>query len=260
MEAKKIYHLNVSFNACLARILVNGFQVAAVDARTPVNIAPPINAFLIGKGNKLAIEAVPVLTKTGMSSPLDIDAKGYISAFQAGGIVAPEGGGDLVMEIDLKTMLGGAVPSIPVRVEAEFDTDGPAFPELFLECEKMEEPEPLIAYAMHLRSLFAAQDKAALVKEFAPKLRDYAAAYFMTDLAMQEQFLSFLQDMLFAGPMDLKFEAGDIVPTPMCEGRIWELARKPTRPLLSTIPDKEGGQYQTPVYVARVGDALRVVR
>jgi hypothetical protein len=260
MLAKPIFHLSLTFDACMARVTLNGFQLAAVDARAPINLAPPINAFLVGKGNALAIEAVPVLTRTGMSSPMDIDVAGSISAFQEGDIVAPDGGGEVVLDVSLRRSLAGQVPSIPIQVAYAFDNEGPAFPELFRESEVIEDPEPLLDYAMRLRDLFAAADVAGLVREFAPKLRDYGAAYYETEAAMRDEFVGFVQNVLLPGPMDLTYKKADIVPVSMCEGRIWELARAPKRPLLSTLPDKDGGQFQIPVYVGRATGELRVVR
>ncbi|TKC96339.1 hypothetical protein [Polyangium fumosum] len=260
MQAKPIHHLNLSLRACLARITLNGFQLDAVDARAPISLAPPINQLLVGKGNVLGIQALPTITREGMSSPLDIDITGSVSAYQEGDFVAPDAPGDVVLTIDVKSALAGQVPAIPLQLSFEFDNDGPAFPALFREAAPIEEPEPLLAYAAHLRDLFAAKDVAGIVKEFSPKLRDYGIAYDETEARMRDEFVEFVQSRLFPGPMDLKFEASHILPVSMCEGRIWELQRKPLRPLLQTLPDKDGGQFQIPVYVARVDGALRVVR
>lgn len=260
MNTKPIFHLNLTYHACMARVTLNGFHIAAVDARAAINLAPPINAFLVGKGNALSIEAVPVLTRAGMSSPMDIEVAGSIAALEDGDIVAPEGGGEVVLDVSLRRSLGGQAPSIPMQAVYEFDNEGPAFPELFRASEVIEDPEPLLDYAMHLRDLFAAADVPGLVREFAPKLRDYAAAYYKTEAALRDEFVGFVQNTLLPGPMDLSFKKADVVPVSMCEGRIWELARAPKRPLLSTLPDKDGGQFQIPVYVGRVGGALRVVR
>ncbi|MDI1483689.1 hypothetical protein [Polyangium sp. y55x31] len=260
MPGKPIFHLNLTLRACLARITLNGFQLLAVDARAPISVAPPINQLLVGKGNVLEIQALPTITREGMSSPLDIDITGSVSAYQKGDIVAPDAGGEIVLPIDLRTALAGAVPSIPLLMKLEFDNEGPAFPELFREAEIIEDPEPLLAYATHLRDLFAAADVAGLVKEFAPKLRDYGAAYDQTEARMRDEFVGFVQNNLLPGPMDLAFDEAEILPVSMCEGRIWELVRKPKRPLLSTLPNKAGGRFKIPVYVAREGGALRVVR
>lgn len=259
MTNNPIFHLSLTLSACMARVSLNGFLLAAVEAKTPISVAPPINAFLVGKGNVLTIEAIPVLTRTGMTSPLDIEVKGSIATFQEGDIVAPDGGGDVVLQVDLRKALGGA-PSIPLRAQFEFDNDGPAFPELFLEAEVIEDPEPLLEYATRLRDLFAAGDVAGLVKEFAPKLRDYAKGYYETEAAMRDEFVNFVQNTLLPGPMELNFKETDILPVSMCDGRIWQLSRKPMRPLLSTMPNEDGGQFQIPVYVARVDGELKVVR
>ncbi|MDI3291313.1 hypothetical protein [Polyangium sp. 15x6] len=260
MLAKPLFHLNLSLRACLARVTLNGFQLLAVDARAPISVAPPINQLLVGKGNVLAIQALPTITRQGMSSPLDIDITGSVSAYQKGDIVAPDEAGDVVLAIDVRKALAGQVPAIPLQLAFEFDNEGPAFPELFREAEVIEDPEPLLAYATHLRDLFAAGDAAGLVKEFAPKLRDFGAAYYQTEAYMRDEFVSFLQRRLLPGPMDLAFKGTDILPVSMCEGRIWELMRKPRIPLLQTMPDKNGGQLQIPVYVGRIDGALRVVR
>jgi hypothetical protein len=226
MEAKPIFHLSLTFHACMARVTLNGLHIAAVDARAAINLAPPINVFLVGKGNALSIEAVPVITRTGMSSPMDIDVTGSISAFQAGDIVAPEGGGEVVLEVNLRRSLAGQAPSIPIQVAYAFDNEGPAFPEVFREAEVIDDPAPLLDYAMRLRDLFAAGDVAGLVNEFAPKLRDYAAAYYKTEAALRDEFVGFVQGTLLPGPMDLTFKKADVVPISMCEGRIWEIARR----------------------------------
>lgn len=260
MTEKPIYHLSLTLRACLARVSLNGFQIAAVNAAIPVNVAPPINAFLVGEKNKFSIQALPAMTKEGLSSPMDIDIEGWVAAFQAGGVVAPEGGGDQVLDINLRRSLAGQVPAIPVLLEHEFDTEGPAFPALFRESEVIEDPEPLLAYALRLRALFAAGDVAGLAKEFEPKLRDYAAGYYKTEAELRDEFTTFVQGTLLPGPMDLKWKEADVSPISMCDGRIWELARKPTEPLLTTLPNQEGGRFQIRVYVAKVDGSLRVVR
>ncbi|HRI70425.1 MAG TPA: hypothetical protein PK156_39610 [Polyangium sp.] len=260
MQNKPLFHLNLTLRACMARISLNGFMLAAVNARAPISVAPPINVFLVGKGNTLKIEALPTMTREGMSSPLDIDIKGSISAYVKGDIVAPDVSGDIVLDVDLRRDLAGQTPSVPLLATLEFDNDGPAFPQLFLEAEVIEDPKPLLAYALRLRDLFAAGDVAGLVKEFAPKLRDYAAGFYVTEAAIRDEFVAFVQSTLLPGPMDLKFKETDILPVSMCDGRIWELSRKPMLPLLSTMPDKNGGQFQIPVYVARVNGELKVVR
>lgn len=260
MQDKPIFHLNLSLRACLARVTLNGFQLLAVDARAPISLAPPVNQLLVGKGNVLGIQALPTITRKGMSSPLDIDITGSVSAYKEGDIVAPDEVGDVVLSIDVQKALAGQVPAIPLQLTFEFDNEGPAFPELFREAEPIEDPEPLLAYATRLRDLFAASDVVGLVKEFAPKIRDFGQAYYETEARMRDDFVAFVQGKLLPGPMDLAFGATDILPVSMCEGRIWELMRKPKRPLLQTMPDKDGAQFQIPVYVAKVDGALRVVR
>lgn len=260
MVNNPIFHLSLTLSACMARVSLNGFLLAAVEAKTPISVAPPINAFLVGKGNVLTIEAIPVLTRTGMTSPLDIEVKGSIAAFQEGDIVAPDASGDIVLDIDLRRALAGQTPSVPLHLALEFDNEGPAFPELFLESEVIEDPEPLVDYAMRLVGLFAAADVSGLVREFAPKLRDYAKGYYETEASMRDEFVNFVQNTLLPGPMDLKIKKTDILPVSMCDGRIWELTRKPMRPLLTTMPNKDGGQFLIRVYVARVNGELKVVR
>ena len=98
---------------------------------------------------------------------------------------------------------------------------------------------------------------AGLVKEFAPKLRDYGVGVLRDGGPDATNSVAFAQTNLLPGPMDLAFKETDILPVSMCDGRIWELERKPMRPLLSTLPDKAGGHFEIPVYVARVDGALR---
>ena len=246
MPAKPIFHLNLTLRACLARVTLNGFQLLAVDARAPISLAPPINQLLVGKGNVLEIQALPTITREGMSSPLDIDVTGSVSAYQKGDIVAPDAGGEIVLPIDVRTALAGQVPAIPLLMRYEFDNEGPAFPALFREAEIIEDPEPLLGHATRLRDLFAAGDVAGLVKEFAPKLRDYGVAYHQTEAHMRDEFVAFVQNNLLPGPMDLAFKETDILPVSMCEGRIWAAPAQAHAPAARDAAEQGRGAISDP--------------
>ena len=41
MVNKPIFHLSLTLSACMARVSLNGFLLAAVEAKTPISVAPP---------------------------------------------------------------------------------------------------------------------------------------------------------------------------------------------------------------------------
>ncbi len=179
-----------------------------------------------------------------------------MAAFAAGDIVAPGEGGEIVAPIDLRLALAGQELKFPLRATFVFDNEGPRFPALFQGAEVIEDPEPLLDYAMHLHALAKRSSATALAAELRPKMRDYAAAYYEDETTLNGQLLDFLRDRMFPGPLDLAFGRTDILPVPWCGGRIWELRRLPHRAFFST----QGGDLEIPVYVARHEGALKVVR
>lgn len=260
MPGTPLYHLNLTLRGGVARISLNGFPVLGIDARRPISAAPPLNAFLVGADNVLTIEALPADAAGRLASAEQIEIEGAVAAFEEGDIVAPDASGAVVMPVELRGAPGAPVSPAPLEAAFVFDSEGASFPALFLEAEVITEPASLIAYAMRLKELAAASDAEGLAAEMVPKLRDYAAAYGDTEEAMRDELLAFLREKMFAGPMDLDFEAADLVAVPSCEGRIWEVRRRPAWPLFATMPDARGGRYQIPVHVARVDGALKVVR
>ncbi|APR88283.1 hypothetical protein A7982_13632 [Minicystis rosea] len=258
MIDQPIYHLRLVMRGCLARVTVNGFPVVAMNTRRPTSVGPPINAFLAGEGNVITIEALPA--PGGPPNPLEVEIRGSVAAFADGDIVAPDAPAEIVLPIDLRRALVGKKPEFPMRALFVFDNPGPAFPALFRESEVIEDLDPLFDYAMHLRSLAAQSDVGGLVAELAPKMCDYAAAYYETEDSMLQQLRDFLTGRMFPGPMDVDFGRGDILPVPWCGGRIWELRCAPSEPLLRTQPDGEGARLEIPIYVALVNGGLKVVR
>lgn len=260
MNDRPIHHLNLTIEKVAVRASLNGFPILEAGAVTPMSFSPPVNPFLAGKANVLLIEARPVLVGGKPAPPSEARVNGWVAAFQEGDIVAPEGGGDVVTTFDLRAALLGQRPKFPMRGAFTFDNEGPAFPALFRDSEIIDDVEALIEYALFLRDLARAANAAGIADEMAPKLRDYAASYYTTEEAMRDELTAFLSGTLFPAPMDLDFDAGDIVPSLACLGRIWKLERKGGKPLFTTLPNDEGGVYEVPVFVALVDGALKVVR
>jgi len=100
----------------------------------------------------------------------------------------------------------------------------------------------------------------AVVREFTPKLTDYAVAYYEDPTTMPGELAAFLRNVLLPGPLLLDFERDDIVVEPHCDGRIYKIMTRRDEALIATKSRPDGGRNEVPVYAARVDGALKVVR
>ena len=78
----------------------------AVDARAPISVAPPSISSSSARGTALEIQALPTITREGMSSPLDIDVTVRLGVSGRGHRGAGRGRGDRAADRRAKALAG----------------------------------------------------------------------------------------------------------------------------------------------------------
>lgn len=259
MPGDPFYHLEITAGGCALLVLLNGFPIFSQICDGVMIEAPPVNPYLVGLGNSLVLEAsaAPGVTlEAGDLRSVTLVVK--MKAFAPGDVVAPESG-EVIAVYDLAAAPPESRTGLPLTAALTFDTRGPSFRGLLLEGPALPSEEAVRDYALRLRDLLRSQSLAELKFEFAPKLRDYVAAYAMGDVDAPGAFAAFLSsEFLPAGPV-LDFDRSELLIRPWCGGRIAEVTLG-GRELLATPPDAEGAQYTLPVFVGQVDGQLRVVR
>ncbi len=283
MMSREFYHLRVSAAGCRVAVWLNGFELFELDCgRQPLEFAPPVNQYLIGKDNRIDISIQAASLPNGSSSTFD-DAElgGNVARYREGDIVWEEGGVRLLdfgIPEDTRRRWREKKIALPLTIERGFDSTGASFRGLFLEGEVVTDQEPVVDYAMVLRDLATSRNVEGLARELAPKIDAYALAY-QRDRPDHDGFRGFLaREFMPLGPVT-DFGRKDVEARSFCGGRVWELRRKPAKaadptvakkrpwldtgkpfPLLITEMNDEEAYLSIPVYVARIGGALKVVR
>jgi hypothetical protein len=142
----------------------------------------------------------------------------------------------------------------PMVVSTRFDNEhGPDFSRVFEEAPVLKDTpatrKRLKDYAMGLRDWMAEKDTSALVEAFGPRMK---SAFKMSGATSREQFRKqYTSGLVYKDAEEsLAFGREVVEMRPWCGGRVWELFRKPGKPLLRRME----------VYVAEIGGELKVVR
>ncbi len=262
IPAQPIYHIEITFNACHINVRLNDFPLASLSATSPMRIAPPVNQLLVGKENSLHVEILPVLRDNNEWSNIgNVSFEGAVKVYEADDIVAPETG-TVVAKLELSEFLDQqTLKQLPLFGHVQFENEGPDFHSTFYEGEVIEDRTLLIRYALLLKDLLKKNRISdELVKEFYPKLHDYADAYYKAEDEIIEQFRSFITDTFMPSHPLLEFNEDLITIQPFCGKRIWRLGLKPDKPLFLTAQNSDGESYEIPIYVAQISKSLKVIR
>lgn len=256
-----IYHLKLCWNKCDGFAFLNGFPIVAIDASWPIFYAPPINLFLIGKRNKLIIEArQPHKPLKNRVAPSEVSIIGSIAKMTPGTIVGPDDSGEQIISIDVQGDLRGESHQFPLRAIYEFDNDGPSFREVFLGDRSPLSEAEIVEYGLHLLSLVRNGDVSKLIEEFEPKIRDYAAAYEQDFYHLQSKFTQFVEKIIQSNRFETGFGRLDIRVRGHGEGRFYELHRTNNHAFFETHKDASGGILRLPIYVKKVEGCIRIIR
>lgn len=266
-----IYHLEAKIERCQIRVRINDVPVVELtaDGAQPEWFAPPINLYLVGRGNTIDVEISPLPRADG--SPGDLrgaEAGGAVRVYGKGDAVAP-GEGPLVLDLAVMPELErrleeaaerGEALAVPQTFRFAFDNDGPDFTAELIAGEDLPDEGALRDYATKLRDQARAVDAPALVAEMEPKVQAYAAAYQDDAGAIRQSLRADLQQEYAPRGFLTDFEREEVELLPCARGKLCELRRPGGLPLLQTPPDPDESTLQIPVIVGSRGGALRVVR
>lgn len=252
-----IYTLDLTLEKCFVRAFVNDFPVTAFNATSKSNISIPLNAYLAGGKNKLSFEILPPILPIGeMSLVTDLKISGGIKSYENYSLASPDEG-DIELEINESNF---DLSKFPITAEMEFENYGPRFRELFYITKPYEDEDALKDYGMKLRALAQKKDLEGLVKEFEPKLSDFARAYYDEPEDYVAEFREYMSSYFFPQKPVIDFIREQLYVKSWCGKRIWEIGVLPDEELLQTEPDKDNKVLAVKIYVANLKNGLKVVR
>jgi hypothetical protein len=176
---------------------------------------------------------------------------------------------------------GGALDSMrqwtarnPLTVSTTFDNEaGPDFSRIFEKAPRLPDTpatrERLLGYAMHLRDLMARKDTAGLVKEFLPVVWTGMDSLDTTNLRsnFSEKQIRSVREHIVMENAYVDITRSEIGLRRWAEGRVWELYYEPdgkalfgARTFRKGTPEYTGSGRKREVYVAELGEELKVVR
>lgn len=243
----RFYYLRVEALYASVDCFINGFPVCSVNADGDMSFhIIPINLALIGQGNTLTLKVAP--------HSKDASVRGDISQYDPGRW--------LESKIDHDNLLDFALT--PTKTDEHtyvFDNERFDFSHTLRTPPVLQEEElpALKAYGVTLYKWFRKKRIKALQEEMGPKLTDNARACSLPDTDVHKSMARFFSARLFNKHWP-PINPDDVVVTPYCEGRIWEISRKDGQALF--FHNSEDGQeaVYVKVYVARIGNSFKVVR
>lgn len=274
-----MYYLEMSVRGGNVQVLVNELKLERVQGGSGGTLAKPINTHLVGEKNELKIRALPAQLESGKISKVsDLHIVGTVKRYESGDVVSPEGG-DVLERFDFDEVIAKreqafaeefnptniegqvSIPEVtfPIEHTITFDNEGVSFQKLLMGGAVIEDEDQLLSYAERLRSLMKERNAEALYQEFKPKFDDYRAAYPEISGDFAVVFPNFLREQFFPEGPITEFDQSDIELRSWCEGRIWELYRKPKEPFFAT-KGLEGSILELPVFVGKIDGELKVVR
>ena len=263
-----IYNVEMFACKCIIEIHMNGLCVFRIDATKGSSVTYPLNTELAGD-NSLKLVMYPVLLETGiLSTPADIVVEGAIKRYNTGDVTGPECG-DLLMSIDIEDIQAAFDPEalslqqlkdlFPLTKTFAFENEGISFKNRLIDAQIITDKKEVVEYAIKLRDIIKRQDLESLYIEYRPKLDDYALAYPEEFPDPESWFANLFRDDFFPGGPIVEFDRDDIVARPWCDGRIWEVSRKPYQPFFMN-KGLDGDINMIELYVGRVDGKLKIIR
>lgn len=224
------YQLSMSGNDLAADVTINGFPLhtGEIDG----SLGTVLNPFLIGQGNLLKVA---------------IGRRGPTAQFQ--------GALQSVKQGEMPNTLPGGDFNLPAGSELtqSFDSETAAFGPV-LAAARPASPDALLGLALQVRDLLRAQDRAGLMKLFAPKLACYAAAFGAPRESLEADIAAGLGEFFDS---ELGFEAGDVLAQPWCDGKVFLLCRQDGRALVHK--DQPDGTLSLHIYAAMMEGGPAIV-
>lgn len=239
---QQFYYLKISSSNAEVSCLVNGFPIYEISSEGQVANQLPVNLALIGEGNKLLVFAKPLGENAFV--------KGSIAVYKSGEVVSSDDEKEKILEFTMDA-------SREQERIITFDNEQFDFSELLVKTPVLTDTTRMVEYAMKLKHWVQNKDIGTLIDHMEPKVRDYAAAYSVSEEVIRESLKqSFTGDMFQIEWEEVKTE--DVIPVSYCDGRLWELTTSQGHALFYSATND--GHTSLPVYIAEVNGELRVVR
>lgn len=257
MSNNKIYILEFRADNCEATGTNNGFPILSYSTEFKAVEAKPINPFLT-KENKFRFEISPlgVADENDITNLPEFNFSIKLKEFNDGQTYTPESGTELFSfhkdDVEFN--------SLPIIIEHEHGIEELTTANTYLNLEPIDDETEIIDYALYLRNLFAKRDTEQIVLELKRKILDYSISYYESPAESYEEQRVFLNELFFPANVISNFEAKDLILTPYCDGKIWQISQKENDFFIFTKELEDGGIYGIKVYVSKFGDKFKVVR
>ncbi len=241
-DKKLIYQATWSGANVNGKIKINGVELSAISAANDMGTVP-LNVWLIGK-NEVQVE----LAKINPAEQAECSVA--VSALTPGEPTSTNEKGNLISLLITNKDL-----SKTFKVSKYFNSALDFSSHLISSGPKPGEKE-LLDYAGEIYRLFAAKDNRSLLKEFAPKLKDYASGLYQNDL--EKQFESYLKDELFKSQLEkvntASLKAVKAGPTLA----LWHIMDG-NKEFIRTV-SAAGDLSELPIYIGMFEGKLKVIR
>lgn len=245
------YYLELKAKNCTVNCTLNGFPIYSFEAPYLSVFSKPINTALVGKNNVLKIDLTPIDTlkkSENLESPT-FGISGSIKLYAPDElVVAPENGSQILL-IDQSMKFSTYT----------FDNEVLSFKKIFNENEKIEDEIEIKNYAIKLVSLLKNKDTEGLLREFKPKLTDYALAFNEPD-NYSDDFKNFMNTEFLPAKPIVNIAVKDVQITPHCDKRIWKIGLLDGSSLFQTEKDENGDVFCIEIFVAKINNELKVIR
>jgi len=246
-------------------VTLNGFPLLNGRAHGRIVNQAILNEYLVVDRNQLCFVFPDAGDEIGGAGTL---LTSQIKVFHHGQIVTPDGGTLVTLWRQPASEQPGPLPNIReiVRPSARegfrlcyrFDNRDYDF-SARLRAPAVGVPEAqLVDYALHLVNLFLRGDVGAFLDEYAYKTADLAVAYGRHTQEVQHEVYELVSKAMRDGLAHTPARE-DILVRSWCDGRIYELAIKPGRSLITTIAGDEGAM-DVPIFVTLIEHRLRIIR
>ncbi len=233
-----IYQLAFACWHCQASVTLNGFKILEAQEDREHVVGMPVNSLLVGTGNRLLIRV------TGKGEEARMQAS--VETVLAGEVVEIPGVGEL-------TLPDG---DLPLTIEKVFDSPVDAFRKV-LHHSRVLSDEEVLDFGIQVRDLLRDGDRGAVEDLYLPQVEIVAEAFAVHEAVVRDQLAGLFELMLGS---DLAFERDDLEVISHCDRRVCEVRRGDGRSFIFKGPDSDGGTSNAQVFVADLGDGLRVVR
>ncbi|KPA17292.1 hypothetical protein MHK_002497 [Candidatus Magnetomorum sp. HK-1] len=263
----KFYYLNIISDPCNLNLTLNGFPLEKSVITYHYNNLFILNEYLVGKNNNLTIE-IKFDPNDNLASINTFRLSGTLKLFFEGEVVTPEDGKIIPLKrlsskekIETQS-IGFGEENInkeekKIIIKYNFDNEDYNYSHLFWGNSVDIDNDQLIKYAEKIIKLFNSKDAVGFYAEYRNKVSDMAASRGKA-LKDIEPFL--MEQIETAMKQGLSIIPKNISVTSWCNSRIFELHIPPDESLIITEEDKDGMNFELPIFVTLINGKIKIIR